>query len=114
MPVFIDPIYNLLCAAWVSGNKPSIGPADFSAIPCQLYYNSRIGQPLIAQYLLRIDVSAIPSIDTLTIFEVIEGSTKYFRNTGSFWVHRGFPNEYWSVDLEQCDQFGTTQPATLP
>lgn len=112
---FTLPNFNLLADRWVSPNTPAAGAPDFLAIPCQLYVNSRGLLDItpgdftawVPPIYIRLQVGAIPPVKD-DIYEVIPGSADYYKVRWTQSIHKGFPNEYIVVLVEQCDAAGTT------
>jgi len=108
---YTKPVFNLLCSKWTFPNKPSVGAADFTGVPAQLYYNSiSFGT---TQVQVRVDVNAVPSVVPFDMFECPSGSGLFFKVTLCEWMHKDFPNEYWSCVSIQTDSAGT-QGSHLP
>jgi hypothetical protein len=91
---------------WKYPNYPFIGPLDYAAVPCQLYYQSRGMTSGTATSIVRFASGSVPVMLVNSVVELPAGSGRYYRVDASFWVHRGFANEYWESDVRSCDVLG--------
>ncbi len=102
--VYIDPVFNLVGDFWANPHKPSGGPADVVGISVQKYVNSLI--QAITEPQLRIPPLSVPVMTVGDIWEVPQGSGRYWKALAQGSVHEGFPNEYWCVLVVQVDATG--------
>lgn len=115
MPVYNLPDFNLLGDVWIGLNTPGSGnPPNFVAIPCQIYKNSRGDTADAGNVTIR-----TPSSTTLTllpndIWEIPQGSGRYFFASNGLRIHEGFPNEYWAQIAHRCTAFGIFLTPGLP
>lgn len=113
--VLFLPTFNLVASVWNAGNSPSSGPADATDIPCQLYIDSRAGVDL--QYgsplawtppcWIRFPIAEVAAASSGIIYEVPQGSARYYKKRWVEVIHSGFPNEYWGCLVAQCTDTGT-------
>jgi len=108
------PTFNLVASVWNTGNTPSGGPADATDIPCQLFIASKIstdmeyGTPWAwnPAILVRLPISENAAANSGQIFEIPQGSARYYRKRWVDVIHQGFANEYWCALVVQCDNTG--------
>jgi len=111
---YTTPNFNLLASVWNAGNTPFGGAADYTGVTCQFYIYSRdstdiqpceleLYTPVIQ---IRLPVAAGTPWVNGQVFEVEEGSGRYYRARFKERVHYGFPNEYLVVIVVQCNALG--------
>jgi len=110
MPVYSLPQFNLVGDAWTDPFTPDADSPDVVNVPVQLYVFSRGAFDLQYGELLawsppvyvRIDpdFGALPL--NLWIWEVPQGSERYYRVRFKSLIHEGFPNEYEFHLVGQC------------
>lgn len=109
------PTFNLRFSQWLSPRTPQDGAPDIENIPGQLYIQSRFPidmQPVIANsyippIIIRyMEASLDPHLDDIFVAETLPG--EYYKARAYFRMHAGFPNEYMSLLVVQCDADGTT------
>lgn len=107
------PNFNILCDVWILPAKPADGPPTHVDIPCQLYRNSRLADNNSPRAQLRLSTLSSPLVPTSgsgaagnPIVECPSGSGNFYRAERGEFMHRGFPNEYVSVDVTPCQLSG--------
>lgn len=110
------PDFNLLCNRWASPHTPAADPPDDVGLSCQVYFSSRSyldiqpGQPdlWVPPIFLRLSVAEGLGSAVGDIYGVDPGRADYYKVRWVQKTHAGFPNEYVSILVEQCDDVGTT------
>lgn len=118
---FTLPTFNLAVDVWLPPNKPSLGAADITGLPCQLYTDSRIlgieqypayaGIEVYVPPIVLRTPKAGPIQNRRTIVNDGPGSTNYYLVSYIQDTHVGFPNQYTEAIMYQCNANGTV-PAT--
>jgi hypothetical protein len=111
---FTLPDFNLTMDVWKYPNYPFLGAPDYTTIPCQIYYQSRGMTSSTNASLIRYASASVPVMLVSSVIEVPVGSARYYRVEASFWVHRGFPNEYWESEVRSCDNIGNPVLEIVP
>jgi len=112
---FTLPIFNLAADVWTAGHTPAADPPDVLALPTQLYLTSRGLLDItpgsvnlwVPPVFLRVPIGIYTPVRG-DIAEVVPGSADFYKVRWTQSTHRGFPNEYLSVLVEQCDATGAT------
>lgn len=124
MPGFL-PNFNTLADLWYSPHTPATTAPDLILVPCQLYMVSRgmldiqPGFPLdwTPPIYLRLDPASAP-YNVLTwiigLNDTVSVRSLYFRVRFKEWMHFGFPNQYPSWVVEQCDSSGVAILRDVP
>lgn len=108
------PNFNLLCDMWVSPDVPAFDLPTYMNVPAQLYVASKgllditpgVGGEWVPPIYLRVSITSIAEWTTFSIVECPVGSGEYLKVRWKEHVHRGFPNEYLTAIVEQCDDQG--------
>lgn len=125
MAVTYSPNFNLSVAFWDNTNADATGPPTIPAIPGQLYVHSRNDTPVAPSapqiytpsVFMRIPTSAMVLIGATGLvpgflsWVDIVGNVWYYKIRWWEWTHAGFPNQYASLCIEQCDIAGLTPDA---
>lgn len=119
MPIYTLPDFNLVMDVWVSPNTPfGGGPADFAAVPCQLYVNNKPFDSIDAatfkdffpHSFIRIKREERNIMGPLvkSIWQWTDVDSLVWQWTVAWWsqIHPGFPNEYIELCVNQCDTAG--------
>jgi len=114
MPVFTLPTFNLIGDAWTEPFFPDQDEADIVDVPVQLYIYSRGAFDINIGFLelwsppiyVRIDPAFGALSAALWIWEIPQGSARYYRVRFKSLIHEGFPNEYTFHLVSQCDGTG--------
>jgi len=119
--VYTLPDFNITFDYWIQGETPNGNVATYVDVPCQNYFNPRVG---LVNYslLIRTPVDLTKQFgDFLTgttppfpIMEVPSGSGRYFLVRICRVAHEGFPNEYWVLTGTACDGDGFANDGHLP
>lgn len=114
---FSLPTFNLVCNIWIPHDSPGDGPASHQLIPCQLYLNSRVGadqeygtswawSPSI---ILRLPIAELVAWEQAGIIEIPSGNPDYYIPRLKERMHRGFPNEYLVMYVDQANAAGVPE-----
>lgn len=109
------PAFNLLYDFWTAGHTPNTSPPDVAAVPAQCYFNSRsfvdvtpgAASIWVPSIFVRIPLGIYLPVVGDICGQVIPPAD-YYKVRLIQYTHRGFPNEYISLLVEQCDGNGTT------
>jgi len=113
---FTTPIFNLVMDVWNNPNTPSGGLPDFTGVPVQLYVGSKgifDVQPAsqddwVPPVYLRVPTANYGDVKAGWIFFVNDAhGGGYYKARWKEFMHKGFPNEYYIIVVEQCDNAGT-------
>jgi len=113
--MFRLPVFNLRMSVWTGGHTPSADPADATDIPCQLYVLSKLATEMRPSFpdlynppiMIREQLGVYSPV-VGDIFEVATGDADYYKARWVQVFHKGFPNAYIGVLVEQCQADGTT------
>lgn len=101
---YVHPDFNLTCSVWSAGLDPSVDPATYVDVPCQVYVNSlivdqvtSIGGDVEAAIHLRIPVDLTQTHSLGYFYEAPAGSGFLCKCASTRWVHKGFVNEFWDI-----------------
>lgn len=111
--IYTLPDFNLVGDHWFHPRTPAMGVADEVDIPCQLYlwYGNPINQFNLT---IRIPKGSSALMVFGDMWEIPQGSGRYYRVNSVGIIHQGFPNEYWISSGPQTDQFGTNNFGKIP
>jgi len=110
------PQWVSLCNLWSVGETPADDVPFETDLECQLYLPARgilditPGEPLlwVPPIWFRLPLSARTSWEAYSIVECPAGSGEYYRARFKQVAHLGFPNEYLSSVVDQCDENGVS------
>jgi len=110
------PIFNRACDVWVFPHTPLADPPDIVDYHCQVYFASRQALDVepslpnlwVPPVFLRFTSAEGAVISPGDIVGVDPGKGDFYKARWVQITHSGFPNEYYSVLVEQCDAAGTT------
>jgi len=115
---FTPPVFNLDMDWWNPPPFPSAMPTpapNFYLPEVQLYRNSRNADSNTGRAAIRTSIILLVGLTLPTvagaagnpIVECPAGSGAFYRIERGEWMHRGFPNEYISMDATPCFSNGT-------
>lgn len=115
------PNFNLVADLWFFPHSPQLGGPDLILVPCQLYLPSRgavdidygAGGLYFPPIYLRLDPASGPYDPLAWIIGLPDDPptrSLYYRVHFREWTHLGFPNQYQSWILFQCNDAGTPRP----
>lgn len=121
MRVYTLPDFNIVFDYWAQGLTPAAFPSTYANVPCQHYFNARVGLVNFATLVRTpkdltkaFGYTVAGSAPPFPIMEVPSGSGRYFIVRMCRVAHEGFPNEYWVLTGTACDNTGAAIDGHLP
>lgn len=111
---FTLPQFNLPLLVWRSGSSPFVDPPDVEDLTCQLFIRSRMSLDITGgddssyspPIILRIPLGFQPLPGD--VYGVNGNAITYYKLRWSHIIHWEFPNAYWHVIVEMCNDRGAT------
>ena len=117
--VYTLPQFNITFDYWATGLLPAFDAATYSGVPCQNYYERRVGLVSFScNVRTPVDLTKQYGVfnfgDPFPVMEVPSGSGRFFLVRQVRVVHEGFPNEYWVLTGTSCTPAGLAIDGHVP